>query len=121
MDLPEIFKALGDPTRLRILSLVARKELCVCMIAEVLNMRQPTVSKHLNRLRFSNIVKCRKLSQWCFYRMNESFGTQCRELLLFLEKKWGESPQYHNDVKKLDELETEHCCCQQLLIDNEKK
>lgn len=121
MDLSNVFKALGDPNRLRILSLVADKELCVCMIAEVLGVPQPSVSKHLNRLRYSNIIKCRKISQWCFYSLNDSFRLDCHELLDFLNRKWNEKKQYQNDMIKLDYLQKTYCCCQQLLIDSEKK
>lgn len=121
MDLSDVFKALGDPSRLRILSLMASKELCVCMLAEVLGVSQPSVSKHLNRLRYSNIIKCRKISQWCFYSLSDSFRTHCRELLEFLMSQWEQSEQYQNDLKKLDYLKNTYCCCQQLLILPEKK
>jgi ArsR family transcriptional regulator len=120
MDLPDVFKALGDPNRLRILSLIATSELCVCMIAEVLNMSQPTVSKHLNRLRYSNIIKCRKISQWCFYSLSDSFCTQCHELTEFLVRQWTQTEQYQNDIKKLGYLQETYCCCQQLLISDKK-
>ncbi len=121
MDLSDVFKALGDPGRLRILSLVATNELCVCMIAEVLNVSQPSVSKHLNRLRYSNIIKCRKIQQWCFYSLSDSFRTHCHELLHFLFQQWNQNEQYQSDIKKLDFLKNNYCCCQQLLIEAEKK
>ncbi len=121
MDLSDVFKALGDPGRLRILSLVATNELCVCMIAEVLNVSQPSVSKHLNRLRYSSIIKCRKIQQWCFYSLSDSFRTHCHELLDFLFQQWNQSEQYQSDIKKLDYLKNNYCCCQQLLIEAEKK
>jgi ArsR family transcriptional regulator len=119
MDLSDVFKALGDPNRLRILSLIATKELCVCMIAEVLGVSQPSVSKHLNRLRYSKIIKCRKISQWCFYSLNDSFKSRCSELLNFLLKEWEDSEQYHNDLNKLDYLHKTYSCCQQLLISSQ--
>ena len=121
MDLSDVFKALGDPSRLRILSLLATKELCVCMIAEILNVSQPTVSKHLNRLRYSRILKCRKIQQWCFYSLSDSFCTHCKELLNFLLSQWEPSEQYKSDLKKLNYLQNTYCCCQQLLAEPENK
>lgn len=121
MDLSDVFKALGDPNRLRILSLVAKKELCVCMIAEVLGVPQPSVSKHLNRLRYSNIIKCRKISQWCFYSLNHSFQTKCGELLDFLTRQWEGTEQYQSDLRKLEYIKKTYCCCQQLLIESDKE
>lgn len=121
MEMSDIFKALSDPNRLRILSLIAQRELCVCMIAEVLGVSQPTVSKHLNRLRYSNIIKCRKISQWCFYRLSDSFEINCGELLNFLNVKWKGTEQFNKDMTKLEYLNKTYCCCQQLLIESDKK
>lgn len=118
MDVSDIFKALADPVRLRILSLVATKELCVCMIAQVLGVSQPSVSKHLNRLRYSGIITCRKISQWCFYRLSDQFQGQCEELRAFLFRHWEATPQYKSDLIKLAHLQNTYCCCQQLLIEN---
>jgi ArsR family transcriptional regulator len=118
MDLSDVFKSLGDPNRLRILSLIATKELCVCMIAEVLGVSQPSVSKHLNRLKYSNIIKCRKISQWCFYSLSDIFRSRCDKLLDFLSNEWEGSEQYQKDLSKLDYLQKTYSCCQQLLIES---
>ena len=91
------------------------------MIAEVLNVSQPSVSKHLNRLRYSNIIKCRRIQQWCFYSLSDSFRTHCHELLDFLIKQWELTEQYQSDLTKLEHLKNSYCCCQQLLIDSEKE
>lgn len=120
MDLSDVFKSLSDPNRLRILSLISTKELCVCMIAEVLGVSQPSVSKHLNRLRYSNIIKCRKVSQWCFYSLTKAFRSKCALLLEFLLNEWEHSEQYKKDMNKLDYLHKTYSCCQQLLIESQK-
>lgn len=69
--LVEEFKALGDKTRLRILSLLRNRELCVCDLTEVLNISQPGVSQHIRKLRQSGLVKERRGGQWTYYSLNE--------------------------------------------------
>ena len=58
--LGEAFKAFADPTRLRILGLLAGGEICVCNIHECLGISQPTASRHLAYLRRKNIVETRR-------------------------------------------------------------
>jgi len=63
----KIFKALGDPTRLRIIRLLEDKELCICEITPATGKSQPTTSAHLKILREAGLVKSRKrgLSVYC--------------------------------------------------------
>lgn len=69
----EIFKALSDESRLRILNLLVRKELCVCEIEAILDMSQSNVSRHLNKLKIANIVTSKKESQWAYYKLSDKF------------------------------------------------
>ncbi|MEN6372353.1 MAG: metalloregulator ArsR/SmtB family transcription factor [Armatimonadota bacterium] len=71
MNSVEVFRALGDPVRLKIVKMVATAgELCVCHIVEELGMSQPAVSHHLTRLRYSGLLKARKEGQWVYYSLN---------------------------------------------------
>ena len=67
--LEDLFKALGDRTRLRILALLAAGEVCVCNIHESLGLPQPTVSRHLAYLRRSGLVETRRDGVWMHYRL----------------------------------------------------
>lgn len=67
--LEDLFKALGDRTRLRILALLAAGEVCVCNIHESLHLPQPTVSRHLAYLRRSGLVDTRRDGIWMHYRL----------------------------------------------------
>ena len=60
MDEVEVFKALGDPTRLTILKLVKNKEKCICDIIPQTGKSQPNVSQHLKVLKISGLIKVRK-------------------------------------------------------------
>src|ERR671911_542758 len=67
--LGEAFKAFADPTRLRILGLLAGGEICVCNIHECLGIPQPTASRHLAYLRRKNLVETRKDGLWVHYKL----------------------------------------------------
>jgi ArsR family transcriptional regulator len=67
--LGEAFKAFADPTRLRILGLLAGGEICVCNIHECLGIPQPTASRHLAYLRRKNLVVTRKDGLWVHYAL----------------------------------------------------
>jgi ArsR family transcriptional regulator, arsenate/arsenite/antimonite-responsive transcriptional repressor len=65
----QLFKALSDETRLRILSLLTAGELCVCDLMAVLDLPQSTVSRHLAYLRNSGLVEDRRQGVWMYYRL----------------------------------------------------
>ena len=65
-----MFKALGDPVRLRLLSLVASHEggeACVCDISDTFDLSQPTISHHLKVLRQAGILDCERRGTWVYY------------------------------------------------------
>lgn len=66
-----LFKALADPVRLRLINLLADREVCVCHLHEALDLPQPTVSRHLAYLRKSGIVVGRKDGLWVHYRLTD--------------------------------------------------
>ncbi len=64
-----LFKALGDPTRLRVVALLAHGELCVCHIQDALALSQPAVSRHLSVLRAAGVVEPHRAGSWVYYRL----------------------------------------------------
>ena len=69
--LSELFKALGDETRTRILYLLSLQELCVCDIAEIMEMSLPAVSHHLRLLKALRIVKYRREGKQVYYSLDD--------------------------------------------------
>lgn len=65
----EVLKALAEPTRWRIVELLSCEELCVCHLAEDLELAQPLVSHHLRVLRDAGLVESEKHRQWTYYRL----------------------------------------------------
>src|ERR1035437_5623505 len=69
-DLARMFKALGDPVRLRLLSRVASHqggEACVCDLSTGFDLTQPTISHHLKVLRESGLLQCERRGTWVYY------------------------------------------------------
>jgi ArsR family transcriptional regulator len=66
----KVFKALGEPTRLRILKILAENEMCVCEIEKVLEMTQPRISQHLKVLKHAQLVHERKEGRWSYFSVN---------------------------------------------------
>ena len=114
MKLSDIFRVLGDDTRLRILNLLTIKELCVCQIDASLKLNQPNVSKHLNKLRYSGIIKCRKKSIWCFYSLSKDFKDKYMVLFSLLYNEFNSQQQYIEDNYRLDLILQNTDCCQDL-------
>ena len=70
-DLDALYKGFADPTRIRILSVLAAGELCVCDIGALLRLAQPTVSRHLAYLRRTRLVEARPDLKFTYYRLAE--------------------------------------------------
>ncbi len=80
------FKALGEPTRLNILRVLAEKDLCVCELEEVLQISQPRVSQHLKVLKQAGLVQERREAQKRICSFNRAAYNQLiREFNTFME------------------------------------
>jgi ArsR family transcriptional regulator len=73
-DLALFFAALSDPTRLRLLSLMKNREICVCYLQEVLKTNQPKISRHLAYLKRAGLVEARREGKWTHYRLKKQDG-----------------------------------------------
>ncbi|TWP52488.1 helix-turn-helix transcriptional regulator [Lentzea tibetensis] len=71
VELATMFKALGDPVRLRLLSLIASQpdEVCVCELTPAFELSQPTISHHLKVLRQAGLVESERRGTWVYYRV----------------------------------------------------
>src|SRR5262245_41800186 len=79
-----LFKACADPVRLRLLNLLAGREVCVCHLHDALDLPQPTVSRHLAYLRRAGLVVGRKDGLWVHYRLSKPTDDLHRRLLACL-------------------------------------
>lgn len=70
-ELADFFKVFGDSTRIKILFLLSKEELCVCDIADILGMNSTAISHQLRNLKFSHLVKYRKEGKNVFYSLDD--------------------------------------------------
>ena len=107
VSVARIFRALSDPTRLRILNLLLSGELCVCDIVNTLKIPQPTVSRHLAYLRKLDLVQARRNGLWIHYSLSSPGTTFHKRLIDCLRSCVQELPQLADDAKQL----TRSRCC----------
>lgn len=104
-----IFKALSDPTRLRILSLLTQAECCVCELERALQLSQPNISRHLNLLKTAGILQSRKQAQWAHYRISSQFMNTQPALWAYLSEQLPTLPTYPDDRKRLLDRQESIC------------
>lgn len=110
----ELFQAFADRTRLRVLNVLREGELCVGDLVEVLDVPQPTASRHLAQLRDCGLVRTRKQGRWCFYSLAESESRFHKRLLSCLACCFEEVPELAADLAVAKELRLQGGCCPEL-------
>lgn len=99
-------KALAHPARLRILAMLAERELCVCEITELLQLAPSTVSAHLKELKRAELTIERRDGKWIYLSLRKADGSLLGEVLKSLE----EDPQILSDRSKIREILTAASC-----------
>lgn len=101
-----LFKTLSDPTRLRLLNLLACGETCVCELTGTLRVVQPKVSRHLAQLKRAGLVEAQRNGKWMHYRWAKQGDPLVRHVLLGLREWMAEDKGMHNERR-----EREKICC----------
>src|SRR6188472_2239381 len=99
-DQANLFKALADKTRLRILALLGKNEVCVCHIHDSLGLPQPTVSRHLAYLRKSGLVAARRDGVWMHYQLSRSLSPVIHSVVLAAVDALQQLPATSQDRKQ---------------------
>lgn len=111
MEIVQIFKALADETRIRMLNLLNYGELCVCDIEEVLGIQQSNASRHLNKLKLAGIIDSEKKAQWVYYRFNESIFLKFPFLINIIKDEIGKISVCKDDIALLKKLKASGSSC----------
>lgn len=111
-NIENLFKALADRTRLRLISLIGESEVCVCFLVEILKTSQPKISRHLAYLRRAQIVAARREGKWMHYRLTEPPDEHAARILREVRASLSEHPEFQRDREKLERV----CCAVQLPV-----
>lgn len=110
-QLVNIYRILSDETRLRIIILLAQKELCVCELSHILEVSQPTVSKNLSKLRDMNLVTTERKEKFIFYKLKTENAILERTVKGILDNL-DDYPQLIIDKNKhVDNKKIQDQCC----------
>jgi ArsR family transcriptional regulator, arsenate/arsenite/antimonite-responsive transcriptional repressor len=104
--LDQLFRALADSTRLRLIHLMAQQEICVCYFVEVLGAPQPKISRHLAYLRNAGIVTARREGKWMHYSLSMPSEPHAAAILQATLAVLRQDKNHQRDLERLS-----HACC----------
>ncbi len=111
LPVDRMFRALSDPTRLRILHLLRGGELCVCDLVEILRIPQPTASRHVAYLRTAGLLTGRQSGYWTHYSLAHPKSAFHKKLLDCLDSCFGEVPALSSDAARAKAVRAKGGCC----------
>jgi ArsR family transcriptional regulator len=106
VSLEQLFRALADSTRLRLINLMAEGEICVCYFVEVLGAPQPKVSRHLAYLRRAGVVAARREGKWMHYRLAVPADSHAAAILKTTLDALRKNKELQKDFQRLN-----RACC----------
>ena len=106
-DLVPLFAALADPTRLRLLNLIAGREVCVCYLVEILRQGQPKISRHLAYLRKAGVAAARREGKWMHYRIERPENAAAASILDAVFESFKSDREMQFDLNRLS-----RACCE---------
>lgn len=106
---PTFFRALGDETRWRIVRLVIDRALCVCELADILEMPQSSVSSHVQIIRKAGLLESERCGKWTYFRIHPNHFPLLNRII----ETFPHSPEHKADLKKTKARLTnrENSCC----------
>jgi ArsR family transcriptional regulator len=119
LELIQILKALSDETRVRILNLLMKGELCVGEIEYLLNINQSNASRHLSTLKNASLITYEKKAQWIYYSINKDTLEKHHFIIVLLENELLGLDLYDKDKERLQEHKASGKTCSDLKECNE--
>jgi len=105
-----LFKALGEPTRLKIIKLLTARELCVCDLEEIMQISQPRISQHLKVLKYAGLVNERKEGQRSICSLNRGLlNNTLSEFMEYIIKPLEEIPELSEEYSRMPTTDGEAC------------
>ncbi len=104
------FKALGEPTRLKIIKLLSARELCVCDLEDIMQISQPRVSQHLKVLKYAGLVNERKEGQRTICSLNTALlNNTMSQFMEYIIKPLEDTPELAEECSRMPAIAGEAC------------
>ena len=114
MEIIEVLKALAHENRIRILNLLAKSELCVCELENIMQINQSNASRHLAKLKQVNLIEGRKKAQWIYYHLNHKLLDNHKFIELLINNELINFEAAKNDLKRLEKYNASSLSCETL-------
>lgn len=109
--LTKTLKALADTNRLRIIKLLEKRKLCVCELAFILGITQPSTSRHLKKLKSAGLIADEQRGLWTNYRIAIPAGRHEKTLMRDVNGRIDNDPIIREDRKKAALADRKKLCC----------
>jgi len=110
-NLEKVLKALADKNRIRILKLLQMRKMCVCELASVLGIAQPSTSRHLKKLKAACLIEDEQEGFWTNYFLSKTNNSCCRVLTKKIYEWLKEDPVVKRDLKRAKKIDRTKLCC----------
>ncbi len=107
-----IFKAIADENRLRIMHILFNNELCVCELEVMLNLSQSNASRHLTKLKNEGIITASKDAQWIHYKVGQQFINENQLLVQYIKEQSKNNQILINDELRMEKYKKNQLNCQ---------
>lgn len=108
--LEKTLKALADKNRIRILKLLENKKMCVCELSHVLGITQPSVSRHLKKLKVAELIKDEQDGFWTNYILNKPANIHGAKLNKLIKESLNDDVVVKQDLIKSKKAKRENIC-----------
>jgi ArsR family transcriptional regulator len=111
LELTKVLKVLADKNRIRIVKLLEKKPMCVCELAFILGITQPSTSRHLKKLKAAGLVGDEQEGFWTNYFLTKSDTPYAKALMLRIRGWINDDPVITNDIEKSGKVNRLKLCC----------
>jgi len=109
-QLTQMYKALSEDMRLRVVMLLTHGEICVCDLMAIFGENQSKVSRHLAYLKHSGLIKSKRVGTWMHYSLKEPLDSTIDAQLTFMKQQLSQLPVIRDDEQKMQDIMKQKLC-----------
>ncbi len=110
-ELEALFKILGDKNRIRIVKLLEKRKMCVCELAGIIGIAQPSVSRHLKKMKAVGLIAEEQDSFWTNYALSRPVDGCSARLLAFIKTRLNDDQVIVRDRRRAGRINRDVICC----------